>query len=105
MTTSEMIQIIYDNSYVVYKKTARKTEDGSKLDRKEPVTIDGILFSCWREYVMYKVAQYLQEKLPYADVKVELNGNDTNIDLTCSEEEQQKLNASMYGLIKEYCIY
>lgn len=100
MTTEDMIKQIYDYSYKHYKQS-RNCPEGLKLDRKEPVEIQGIEFSCWKEYVMFKVAEYLQDKLPYADVQLNLDGNDTTIDLVCSDDEQRKLNSNMFSLIKE----
>lgn len=88
MTTEDMIKQIYEYSYKAYKYS-RKCPEGIKLDRKEPVEIDGQIFTCWKEYVMFRVAQYLQDKVPYATVEVSLDGNNSNIELTCSDDEQK----------------
>lgn len=102
MTTEDMIEKLIELCYPAYKKNSKDCIEARKLDRKEPVEIEGITFSCWREYICYKVCEYIKDKIPEADVELELNGNDSTISLSISDEEGQILNNKMYVLIKEW---
>lgn len=98
MTTEDMITEIYNFAYKFYKRN-RNCLEGRKLDRHESVKIENNIFSYWKEYVMFKVAEFLQDKLPFAIVECTLDGNNTTIDLTCSDVEQTELNSRMTSLI------
>ena len=100
MTTEELIEKIIDISYPIYKRNSRGCVEALKLDRKEPVDIDGIIFSCWREYVCFKVAEYLKENCPEAHVILELDGNNTVIQIEVDDSQQQHLNQKMYNFLK-----
>ena len=102
MTTEELVEEIIDLSYPFYKRNSRGCVEALKLDRKEPVDIDGIVFTCWREYVCFKVAEYLRDKCPEAHIELELNGNDTVIKIEVDDSEQQILNQKMYKFLKEH---
>lgn len=102
MSTEELIEEMIELSYPFYKRNSRGCVEALKLDRKEPVDIDGIIFSCWREYVCFKVAEYLRDKCPEAHIELELNGNDTVIHLEVDDSEQQTLNQKMYKFLKEH---
>ena len=101
MCTEELIEQIIDAAYPIYKRNSRGCVEALKLDRKEPVDIEGTIFSCWREYVCYKVAEYLKDKCPEAEVTLELDGNNTQIMLSVNNEQQQSLNQKMYKFLKE----
>jgi hypothetical protein len=101
MCTEELIEGIIDAAYPIYKKNSRGCVEALKLDRKEPVDIDGTVFCCWREYVCYKVAEYLKEKCPEADVELTLNGNDSMISIGVDDVQQQSLNQKMYKFLKD----
>lgn len=102
MTTEEMIEEIIEYVYPIYKKHSKGCIEALKLDRKEEVEIDGTVFSCWREYVCFKVAEYIKEKCPEAHVDLELNGNQTSIQLEIDNDQQQKLNACMNNFLKNF---
>jgi len=102
MTTEDMIEKLIELSYTAYKKNSRGCVESRRLDRKQPVEIDGYTFSCWREYICYKVCEYIKLKIPEAVVDLELDGNDSVISLSMSDEEGQILNSKMYTLIKEW---
>ena len=101
MCTEELIEQIIDAAYPIYKRNSRGCAEALKLDRKEPVDIEGTIFSCWREYICYKVAEYLKDKCPEAEVTLELDGNNTQIMLSVNNEQQQSLNQKMYKFLKE----
>lgn len=104
MTTEQMIEEIIELCYPLYKKHSQGSVEALKLDRKEPVEVDGITFSCWREYVCFKVAEYIKEKCPDAGLRLELNGNNTVIELEIDDVQQQKLNVIMNNFLKERSI-
>ena len=102
MSTEDMVEELIDLSYRYYKKNSKGCREYLMLDRKIPVDIEGVTYSCWREYVCYKVAEYIKEKCNLADVEVIFDGNDTYIDLNISDEDQKRLNQKMYTLIKNW---
>ena len=101
MSTEEMIEEIIQVSYPFYKKHSKGCVEALKLDRKEEVEIDGTVFSCWREYVCYKVSEYIKDKVPECHVTLELNGNNTVIQVELNDEQQRKLNVCMNEFLKE----
>lgn len=102
MTTEDMIERFIDEGIRAYKKNYRsRSLYARKLDRHEPITIDGNEFTCWREYVCYKTAQHIMGILPFCDVAVDLDGNDTQIRLELTDSEQKKLNASLFSFLKK----
>lgn len=102
MNTVDMIEKLIELAYPAYKKNSRGCVEARKLDRKEPVEIDGYTFSCWREYVCYKVCEYIKLKIPDAEIELELDGNDTTISVALNDGDGQILNNKMYTLIKEW---
>lgn len=101
MTTEEMIEEYISKGVKAYKKLNRNTPEGRKLERKEPVTIEGIEFSCWREYATYKVAECIHETLPEVKIDVELDGNNSTIQIEVDKQEQRTLNHRMYKFLTE----
>lgn len=102
MTTEDMIEQIIDLSYRKYKKISKGCKEYDLLNRKIPVVIDSIEFTGWREYVCYKVCEFIKSKIPEAELELELNGNDSIIALEMNDEEKQKLNNKLFVLIKEW---
>lgn len=101
MTTSELVESLIDAAMTSYKRNSRGASEARRLDRHEPVLIDGVEFRYWREYAVYKVAQHIAEMLPEAEVSTELDGNDSCITVAVSEQEQRKLNSSLFILLKK----
>lgn len=104
MTTEDMIEDFIQAGRKAFVKLYGKTPEGMKLSRKEKVVIQEQEFSCWREYTVFKMAEYIMEVLPEAKVSVELDGNDTELHLEISNEEQQKLNNVLYCFLSKYNI-
>lgn len=100
MTTVDMLEKISQIACKAYKKNSGKCKEAIKLDRHEEVEIDGITFHCWREYTIYKMGEFVQDKLPNADVKVVLDGNNSYLDLNCTDDEQRLLNVKMNDFLK-----
>lgn len=102
MTTEDMIARIIELAYPAYKKNSKGCLEARKLDRKEPVEIDGYTFTCWYEYVCYKVCEYIKSKIPDAELELVLDGNDSTINVSLDDDEHRNLNMKMYALIKEW---
>lgn len=100
MTTEDMIEVLIENGVKSYKKLNKNTKEAIFLNQHREVEIERIKFSYWREYATYKTGEQLQEILPYAEVQVELDGNNSRISLTVSNKEQQKVNAFLYSFLK-----
>jgi len=100
MTTEDLIEALIVEGIRAYKKLNRNTPEGRKLTRKEAVKIDNdVEFSCWREYAVYKVAEYLRDLLPDIPIEVTLDGNDSVLQIEIDEKEQQKINGSIYSFL------
>jgi len=97
-----LIKELLDWCYKIYKKEGRGCEEANKLTMKIPVTIDGVEFSCWREYTTYKACQYLQEKCPEGDFQVNLDGNDSWIECSLTEDQIESLRKIVDEFLKEY---
>ena len=102
MTTEDMIEIFLEKGEWAYKKLNKKSVEGNKLYRHIPVEIEGHVFSCYREYTAYKMGEFLHENLTEAQVTVTLDGKDSTIEITVSDEEQQQINQKMYSYLKEW---
>lgn len=79
MTTEEMIETIIDEGVRAYIKNYRNCLEGRILSRHEIVTKYGINFTCWKEYTVYKVAEYIKEIVPTIILEVEIDGNNYNL--------------------------
>lgn len=102
MTTEEMIEQLVQLSMRAYKKNSRGSSEALRLDRKQSVEIDGIEFTCWREYTCYKVCEYLKDKCPTLKVELFLDGNNSQIKVSLTDSEQKLINQKMFSLIKEW---
>ena len=101
MTTEDMVERFIDEGIRAYKKNYRdRSLYARKLDRHEPIEIDGNEFTCWREYVCYKMAQYIMEILPTCNISVDLDGNNTQLRLELTDNEQRKLNGSLFSFLQ-----
>lgn len=102
MTCTEMIEEVVELATKRYKRNSKGSKEGSYLDQHREVIIDGVSFHYWREYGVYKVCEYLKEKVPEADVECTLNGNDSYINITLTDEDEKRLNPKLNKLIKDF---
>lgn len=102
MTTEDLIEEYIQAGRKAFIKLYGNTKEGGKLSRKEKVIIQNHEFTCWREYTVFKMAEYIAEILPNAEIKVELDGNNTVLQINISNEEQQKLNNVLYCFLNKY---
>lgn len=106
MTTQDLIEQFIDAGMRAYKKNYKRKNcsQARRLDRHEPVMINGVedvTFHYWREVVVYKMAEYIQEILPDAEVNMILDGNNSTIELTITDEEQRTLNSKLYVFLHQ----
>ena len=105
MTTSDLVEAFITEGVRALKKNHRHQPDGRKLDRHEPVEIDGYTYTCWREFATHAVAEHIRDILPDAGIQVILDGNDSTIELSLDDDEQRTLNSSLYVFLKKWeCI-
>ena len=96
-----MIEEFISMGIKAYKKNSRGSLEARKLDRHESVMIQGQEFSYWREYVVYKMAEYICEIIPQSKVEVTLDGNDSTIQIELDDSEHQKLNRELFLFFTE----
>jgi len=101
MTTEDMIEEFIQLAMKAYKKNSKGSVEARKLDRHESVMIQGQEFSYWREYVVYKMAEYIHKIIPDAKIEVLLDGNDSAIKIELNNFEQQKLNRQMHLFLQK----
>lgn len=101
MTTEDLIERLLEEGTSSYKKLYKDTAIGRALTRKQEVSIDGVTFSCWREYAVYKTAEYLATLVPPKQVEATLDGNDSTLSVTCSDEEAREISRKIYVFLSK----
>lgn len=96
-----MIEEFISMGIKAYKKNSKGSIEARKLDRHESVIIQGQEFTCWREYTIFKMAEYICEIIPQSKVEVTLDGNDSTIQIELDDLEQQKLNREMFLFLQK----
>ena len=105
MNTVQLIEKFIDAGVDAFKKNHRNSSQGRKLDRHEPVEIDGVEFRCWRELAVYGMAEWLRDELPDSDIEVVMDGNDSTLVVSMDDEQQRNVNGKMFAFLKRYgCI-
>ncbi|MBR1818255.1 MAG: hypothetical protein IJ772_05330 [Bacilli bacterium] len=105
MTSEDLIEKVIDVATDVYKKNSRGSPEARRLDRHEPITVDGYQFSYWREYASYKMCELICDTIPElekgTDIRLLLDGNDSTIEVTLTDHQQEKLNRNLYLLLEK----
>lgn len=101
MTTEDMIETFISEGIRAYKKNSGDCFEARRLNRHESVVIEGQEFKCWREYVIYRMAEYICKIIPEAKVEIVLDGNDSTIKIELNNFEQQKLNRKMFLFLQK----
>lgn len=101
MTAGELLERLSDVCYKAYKKRYRNKELDACLSRHKEIEVEGVIFTYWRELIVYKVAKLIQKITPNATVTCELCGNESQVQIEVSDEELQKLTAWLYDYEKE----
>ena len=106
MTTEELVEtFIQVGREALIKHTSKRCLEIRKLIRKEPVMIDGNEYNCLQELVVYKVAEEIRTILPECKIEVILDGNDSILNMTLTDEEREKLMSYMYVFLhKNKCL-
>ena len=105
MTTEEIIGRYIDEGYNALRKhTARRSSDIRKLIRHEPVAMNGVEYSCLKEFAVYLVAEEIRKILPDCDIEVTLDGNDSTMRVELTEEEKRRLTCEFYAFLSKYCM-
>lgn len=99
-TLEELISLFIDYGTKAYKKMYNG-EDARKLTRHEPVEINGVEFTCWREFSTYKMAEHIADKFRGIQPHVYLNGNDSVLEIETSPEEQEEIRKYIEGFLSE----
>lgn len=105
--TEEFIEHLISMSVKAYKKNERSNAWGRRIDRHEPVTIEGIddvEFSYWRELGVYFTADYILDHIPTANVEICLDGNDSYIGVEVDDEEQALLESNLTDFFNRHNI-
>jgi hypothetical protein len=102
MTTGDLVESFINEAVWALKKNHRGQLEGRMLDRHEPVEIDGYTYTTWREFATHGTAEHIRHVLPDADIQVVLDGNNSCIELALTDEEQRKLNSSLFVFLKKY---
>ena len=102
MTTTDLIETFITEAVRSLKKIHRHQKEGRMLDRHEPVVLDGYTYTTWRAYATHATAEHIQQVLPDADISVTLDGNNSTIELDIDDEEQRKLNGSLFSFLKKW---
>lgn len=99
--TENMIEEFISIGMKAYKKNSKGSIEARKLDRHESVIIQGQEFTCWREYTVFKMAEYICKVIPKSRVEVMLDGNNSSIKIELNEFEQEKLNRQMFLFLEK----
>lgn len=93
MDNENIIDKLIDKAYRCYKKAFREhcPTVGRMLDRKEPVEIKGIEYTCWNELVVATCGNIINDYCPNAEVEVELDGNNSSLKVNLLSEEDEKV--------------
>lgn len=101
MTTEDMVEEFIELGVKAYKKNSGDCLEARRLSRHEPIMIDGYEFCYWREYTVYRMVEYISKVIPTAKVEVELDGNNSTIQIELDDSEQEKLNREMFLFLEK----
>ena len=95
-TTEKLLEILKDAGYKAYKKVNKNTVEYSRLQMHLPTEIGGKTYTCFNDYVNYKVVEYLHDN----NIEAFINNNN-QIELFLDDKQQLDINRKMYNLLKE----
>lgn len=100
MGSEDMLEVITERVLKEYKKNSHDSVMGQKLNRHEPIDINGNKVSCWKEFICLKMGEFVKSIFSDVDVDVYLDGNNSTFEVSMTDEQQQIFNGKMYSLIK-----
>lgn len=96
---AELIEKLVDVGYWAYKRPENQTVEARMLYEHKPVQIDDYTFTGLKEFTVYRVGHFIQDNIPDADVIINLDGNDSNIELSITDEDQEKIEKKLTELL------
>lgn len=92
MDIEELLEYTIDKGVQAYKKNLRHKQFGRYLDRHQPVKLTGVdtEFRYWKELAVYMMGDYILELVPTAKVEVELDGNNSTIEIELDGDEEEQ---------------
>lgn len=104
MGTEELVSRFIDEGIRCYKKVMKKDPLARRIERHEEVDAGGgAVVTCWREFATVRMALHIKEVLPDSELEITLDGNDSTLQVSLTEEEQEKLNSYMYTFLNKHC--
>ena len=99
--TESLIEEFMEAGLKAFKSERKRSSEARKLDRHEAIELppDGVKVSCWREFVAYKMAEWIQETVPTCTVELELAGNYTTLTVELTDEERKLLSDKLDGFL------
>lgn len=99
--TERLIEEFMEAGLKAFKSERIRSSEARKLDRHETIELppDGVKVSYWREFVAYKMAEWIQETVPACTVELELAGNDTTLTVELTDEERKLLSDELDGFL------
>lgn len=101
MNLEDFIEEIILKGIFAFKKIYKNCNEAKKLNRHESIVVDGYEFKYWREYAIYKIAQYISELSPTAKIEINLNGNESTLLLEVTPNEHKELTRKLYLIIEK----
>lgn len=101
--TEQLIETLIEQGVKAYKKNHRGRLFGRRLDRHEPVKVDGVEqeFRYWKEMAVYFAGEYIKEHLPQAIVNVHIDGNDSTLEIEIDDDEEEAINNDLINFFKQ----
>lgn len=101
MQNEEIIERLLDKAYTCYKRAFRKHCPlvARMLDRKESVEIEGQMYSCWQELIVVTCANIIAEYCPDIEIEVELDGNNSTLNVSLTEEDEKIIGSKIYDMV------
>lgn len=101
MTTEDLLAAFCEaGRHAFITHTAQRSPEIRKLLRHEPCVIEGTEYNCLQELVVVKTAEYIRSILPDCGIEVELDGNQSRIEVELTDEEKRKLTTELYVFLK-----
>lgn len=101
--TEHLIETLIEQGVKAYKKKHRGRLFGRRLDRHEPVKVEGVEqeFRYWKEMAVYFAGEYIKEHLPQAIVNVHIDGNNSNLEIEIDDVEEESINKDLLDFFNQ----
>lgn len=101
MTNEKIIEELLIKANDCYKRAFRDKCPilERMLDRKQTVEIQGEQFNCWRELIVVTCAKIINDYCPDSQVEVELDGNNSNLNVILSDKDEEILQTKIKEMV------